>query len=45
MKDERDLSELQLYGAEDFEELDMILQALDAANDERGSAATQAAAD
>jgi hypothetical protein len=43
--DERDLSELQLYGAEDFDELDIILQALDAADDEGGPTAIQAAAD
>ncbi|MHA6695773.1 hypothetical protein [Homoserinimonas sp. A520] len=30
---ERDLSDLQLYGAEDFEELDMILDALEKANE------------
>ena len=37
MNEERDLSDLQLYGAEDFEELDSILDALDKANDEGGA--------
>ena len=33
MTGERDRSELNVYGAEDFEELDSILDALDRAND------------
>lgn len=37
MNEERNLSDLQLYGAEDFEELDLILDALDKANDEDGA--------
>jgi hypothetical protein len=34
MAEEREISELHVYGAEDFEELDMILDAIDKANAE-----------
>jgi len=33
MHENRDPSDLHVYGAEDFEELDNILEALDRAND------------
>jgi hypothetical protein len=34
MPEERDISDLHVYGAEDFEELDQILDALERANEE-----------
>jgi hypothetical protein len=33
MDNERDVNDLHLYGAEDFEELDMILGAIERADD------------
>jgi hypothetical protein len=36
MNEERDWSDLNVYGADDFEELDMILAALDRALDTDG---------
>ena len=36
MNDERDRSDLNVYGAEDFEELDTILAAIDRALDTDG---------
>ena len=42
MNEERDRSDLNVYGAEDFEELDVILAALDKALDADGQATSSA---